>query len=306
MPDRTAALLAARYTLRSEGSPERLTGGYANDVVRFGEVVVRTSPPGTSEVELAYEHGLIQRLADRVPEVNAPLVGDDGSTFISLDGRLVSVFPFVPGRRGDRRSDRQRESAAEVLARMHAAGLELGPVEPRPGQPSLRDLDWRSNWMWDLDLALSVSPWPRLQGEWEELGAFVGSLEGLLFGPIHSDYYPGNVIVRRGRVCGVIDWDYARPDWLAWELARSTWEFAKDKRTHALRPERAAAFLSAYRAAGGPVPATEEALLIPFMRCVRLEEILHHLTERARNGRWDAWYTRHNWRALELLRNTQL
>lgn len=295
--------LLRRYGVAGTGPPVRLHGGYANEVLRFDEVVLRLAPAGTAEEELAYEHRLVARLAAAVAEVHAPIAASDGCTFFALGERLAAVYPFVPGHHADRRSERQRARAANVLARIHVAGLALGPLPPRPGKPALRDLDWRTNWMWDLDLALSVSPWPGVRAEWEELGSFVETRDGLTFGPVHSDFYPGNVIVGEGAVRGVIDWDYARPDWLVWELARSIWEFAKDKRTHALRRDRAEDFLAAYRAAGGPVPVTEEKLLIPLIRCVRLEELLHHLTQRAVNGRWDEWYTRHNWRALELLRN---
>lgn len=295
--------LSRRYGLEATTPPVPLEGGYANEVHRLGEVVLRLAPAGSTNAELAYEHELVAQLAAAVPEIHAPLAALDGGTYFRLGDRLAAVYPFVPGCHADRRSERQRGRAAEVLARVHGAGLELGAVPPRPGKPALRDLDWRSNWMWDLDQALSFSPWPNVEAEWEELGGFVTGCQGLCFGPVHSDYFPGNVIVRHGVVRAVIDWDHAKPEWLVWELARSLWEFCKDKRRHALRSDRAVSFLAAYRAAGGPVPKEEAELLIPFMRCIRLEELLHHLTEGASGGRWDPWYTMHNWRSLENLRH---
>jgi Ser/Thr protein kinase RdoA (MazF antagonist) len=158
--------------------------------------------------------------------------------------------------------------------------------------------------MWELDAALSAGRRPGLEEAWHEVAELVAAWRSadLLFGPIHSDFFPGNVIAVRGRVVGVIDWDYAKPEWLVWELGRSLWEFAKDKRRHDLRPERAGQFLAAYRAAGGPVPRDEERLLVPMIRSVRLAEALRHLTDAADGRAWDARYTAHNLRAFENLR----
>jgi Ser/Thr protein kinase RdoA (MazF antagonist) len=138
--------------------------------------------------------------------------------------------------------------------------------------------------MWDLDDALRHATYPRLGQPWEELGAFVercGRGE-LLAGIVHGDFYPGNVITLRGQAVGVIDWENAKPEWLVWELARSLWEFAKDKQRHDLVEDRAGEFLVAYRAAGGPVPREEERLLVPMIRVVRLSEALEHLTNATR------------------------
>lgn len=299
-----AAIVAERYGLRRLPPIVQLTGGYGNDVFRLGQVVVRIAGPRATEAELEYEHRLVERIAARVPEVSAPLHTLDGKTVVAFGRLLGSVWPWIDGRAGARRSATTAATAGALLARIHAAGLEVGPLPSRPGQPSLADLDLRENWMWDVDAALAFRPDPLLEDAWNELGETIELCRGagLVTGVVHGDYYSRNVIVRRARAVGVIDWDYAKPEWLVWELARSTWEFAKDKRLHDLRPERARLFLEAYRSAGGPVPREEEHLLLPLIRSVRTEEALRHLTDGAYGRLWDARYTAHNLRAIANLR----
>ncbi|MGI9111372.1 MAG: phosphotransferase enzyme family protein [Gaiellaceae bacterium] len=193
-------LIEHRYGLRGLPAPVSLTGGYTNDPLRMGDVVVRFAPERVTEAELEYEHSLVARLAERVPEVCGPLRDRDGQTWFSHEGRVCSVWPWIPGRRGVRRSRTTRLTAAAVLARIHRAGLELEDLPSRPGQPSLGDLDLRTNWMWSLDDACAVRPDARLEELWMELCDIVAGCReaDLVSGVVHSDFYPGNVIAQRG------------------------------------------------------------------------------------------------------------
>ena len=335
------ATLAERYNLHPIGAAYRLEGGYRNLVLRIetgnGILVVRISHPATTVESIAYEHALLRYISARVPQVPAPLAAVDGSTWFDHGGRLVTLFPFMPGRIADRGRVAVRAGAARMLAQLHRAALEYPHKYPRPGHPALRDLDWVRNtmWAWPAVYALLsrgadalvgtpgfggpgmllavreiVARLPQIEREREVFRAFVAELaasdRSLLFSPIQGDYYRGNLLVDGDQISAVLDWDECHPEWLSWELGRATWEFCKDEAVHTLDEARAHMFLGAYLEAGGPVPMSEFDMLVPFMRCVRLQEVLAALGDALRGEAWDPEYTLHNLLALEHLQHARL
>jgi Ser/Thr protein kinase RdoA (MazF antagonist) len=125
--------VAGRYGVGPLPPPVRLTGGYANDVYRLGDVVVRLAPDTATEATLAYEHGLVTALAASVPEVKAPLRALDGSTFWATGGRLLSLWPWIPGRHGERRSRTLRLSGTTTSS-LSARASSSRPTAP-PAAP---------------------------------------------------------------------------------------------------------------------------------------------------------------------------
>jgi aminoglycoside phosphotransferase (APT) family kinase protein len=47
-------------------------------------------------------------------------------------------------------------------------------------------------------------------------------------GLTHNDIFEGNVLVHRGRVSTVLDWEEANIDWQVWDLASSLSPFCSD------------------------------------------------------------------------------
>ena len=154
-----------------------------------------------------WEHSLVRFLAERLPEVSAPV-----APLVEADGAVVSLWPYVDGRPARRRHEPHAMAAAELLARLHRAGREW-----KGGQKPAR----RS---WEL------TP---IEGEGER-------------GPIHGDFFGGNVLIRRGRIAGVVDWEESCVNLLAYDLANAVWQFCVDKRRHDFDCELAAAMLEAY------------------------------------------------------------
>ena len=203
-----------------------------------------------------WEHELVAFLAPRVQEVVAPLASADGSTFVAFGGRIASVWPYVEGSPARRRHEPHAVAAAELLARLHRAALEWQGGQ-RPGANPVEGVGSR--------------------------------------GPIHGDFYRGNVLVRRGRIVGLVDWEESCIDLFAYDLANAVWEFCKDMRRHDFDRRLARAMLAAYDG-----PAESDALL-ELIRVRRRREIADSL-ERERCGEQvDVVYRRHNERALERL-----
>jgi Ser/Thr protein kinase RdoA (MazF antagonist) len=283
--------IAERWGLAPLPPAEPLGGGHKNTLLRCGDVVLRIEQRDPESV--AWEHELTAFLSHDVPEVVTPLLALDGSTFAEKDGIVVSVLPFVEGTPLDRDDEAQRLEAARLLARLHWVGRVW--KRPRPDRPAFADLNLELNAWWDVRI---VEMPPVLERAYERSRAWLAAAPWLARGAVHGDVYRGNLRVRDGRIHGVLDWEDARVDWPAWELANATWEVCKDEACDRLDPERSARFLDAYAEADGP------GELGPFDDLLRLRlaaDALYSLTSAASGEPWSPQYVEHLLRALERL-----
>jgi Ser/Thr protein kinase RdoA (MazF antagonist) len=252
-------------------------------LLRYGDVVLRLERSTLESVQ--WEHELLHFLARKVPEVVAPVAGP----VLWEHGRVASVFPFVPGRALDREDARQRHELADVLARLHRAGLRWTGGQ-RPGAASWADRDLVRNAWWDWTI---VEKQPRLERAYDDVAALLADPPPLASGVVHGDVYRGNLRVQGGSIVGVVDWEEARVDWLSAELANATWEVCKVG--DALDDERARDFVRVYVGAGGPA----ETEPLPELVHVRLvADVLYSLTSKARGEPFDQSYVDHLLRAL--------
>jgi Ser/Thr protein kinase RdoA (MazF antagonist) len=268
-----------------------LGGGHKNTLLRCGDVVLRVEH--RDPVSVAWEHELTAFLSHDVPEVVTPLAALDGSTFEETNGTVVSVLPFVEGTALDRDDEGQRLEVARLLARLHWVGRVW--KRPRPDRPAFADLDVETNAWWDVRI---VEMPPVLERAYEQSCAWLAAAPWLTRGAVHGDVYRGNLRVRDRRIRGILDWEDARIDWPAWELANATWEVCKDEERDRLDPDRSARFLDAYVDAAGP------GELSPFDDLLRLRlvaDALYSLTNAVRDEPWDSQYVEHLLRALEQL-----
>jgi Ser/Thr protein kinase RdoA (MazF antagonist) len=290
--------VAARYRLAFSGSVGPLEGGHENDLFLVWDgsrrYVIRVEAGQAEPSGLAWEHAFVSALAAKMPEVVAPLPAEDGSTFFLHRGRAVSLLPFVDARPADR--DRDWETAARVLGRLHAAAAGID-IPPRPGRPSLYERDWSLPAPPPSAPPALVDAAARIEHEMERSASWLRSTP-LPCGPIHGDYYRGNVLVSQRRVVGLVDWRESHVDAWAYELANGIWEFCKARDDFDRR--RAARFAAAYRSEGGVVPPAHDVHLEPLITCRRLVELTWALSE-PRSGDWDWSYELHNLRALDNL-----
>jgi len=255
--------IAAHWDLPQDVAGTLLPGGYHNEIIRCGDVVIRLEQREPASV--AWEHELLAWLRPEVPEVVAPLPAKDGSTFLVLDGCIASVLPYVDG------TPAEGTAAADVLARIHARGSAWPRLRERPGRPAYAALDWERNDWWDWS---TVPSSPELVRARERTEAWLASEPALVRTPIHGDPAQQNFLARDG-IVGVIDWEWARIDWPAIEVANAAWSFSEDDRV---------AFLDVYRAAGGPAEL-DVAVGVEARRVHLLANALSHYT--LANGRPD-------------------
>jgi Ser/Thr protein kinase RdoA (MazF antagonist) len=273
--------VAVRYGLGSSITARRLSGGYANDVYRLDAggppAVLHVKHPPADADSMDWEHRLLARLSRYLPEALAPLPARDGSTWFWFADRpvwLVAWAPGAPAGPGD------RKAVAAMLGRLHAWPVQ---VPERPNHDRLLQLPLPPL----RPLPPALQTWqPVLAQARRELIDLVDWLEGErqpITGTTHNDIFEGNVLIHEGRLSAVLDWEEAEVDWLVWDLASSLWPFCADGGR--LDAHAVAEFLTAYRAAGGPVPSAEDALIVPLLRARRILEVLRAPTDR--NPRWD-------------------
>jgi Ser/Thr protein kinase RdoA (MazF antagonist) len=274
--------IAERYGLALPTHGEPLVGGATGGVVRAGEVVVRIQDAAPAGVQ--WEHSLLQFLAAEVEEVVAPLVALDGSTFCIDGSRVVSVFPFVDGQELRSREREFRHALPTLLARLHRRAQAWPVPEQRPNVPSLLERDWDRNDWWDWSL---VEKTPPLLRAFRELREWVEDARDLLVVAIHGDFHPGNLLVRGGRIVAVVDWQYARRDWPAFELASMAWDLSWHEES-GVDPVVRDEAIRDYLDAGGPA---EPEVVMPMARLEALVSVLFSLTRAARGLSWNPDYT---------------
>jgi Ser/Thr protein kinase RdoA (MazF antagonist) len=247
-------------------------------------------PTWRSGEDVGWVHEVIRSVATTVPEAVAPLPGADGRSVLVVDEHPLAVFPFVGGDPLDVGDRDMRVQAAGLLARLHRAMLHSPPTRPRPGPigPPITPIDEPPE-INDPELA----SWRRSLHE-----------RGCLRGPIHGDVYPLNIRCRAGRIVGLIDWMEAHVDFVGQELGWTTWELAQTDSGDDLSWDRAADFVRQYRAAGGPVPGSEDRDLVQFIRWRLRNEIRAELARGAASE--PSEYTRAELRAFARLGGTTL
>jgi Ser/Thr protein kinase RdoA (MazF antagonist) len=280
--ERVREAVADRYGLALPPRWERVLGGASGAPFRAGDFIVRVEHADPESVR--WEHALLRFLAEEIDQVVDPLVALDGSTFFIDGGHVVSVFSFLDGEELRSHVALFRHELPMLLARVHRRAQAWPEADQRPGVPSLQERNWDRNDWWDWSV---VEKPPPLVRAFEELREWVATAE-LRVCAIHGDFHTGNVIVRDGRVAGVVDWQYARRDWPAVELAGMVWDLCWDGKSTTLDPALRDEVVREYVDAGGP---GEPGALVPLMRLESLVSALFSLTRAAQGQSWNPEFT---------------
>ena len=192
-------LLAAQFPHWAELPVEPLaSNGTENALYRLGDdLVVRLPRLESGARALALDREWLPRLAPLLPvEVPVPVASGRPSAELTWEW---GIYPWLEGGHPD--CDAEPEPLVAFVRALHEVRLEraprarrgrqLGEVQDESARAALRELDGvidvgAASEAWDASLA--APPWT---------------------GPpvwIHGDLLPGNLLVRDGRLTGVIDW----------------------------------------------------------------------------------------------------
>lgn len=338
IPHQLVERIQSWYALEPFTAVEPLLGGEWKTLWRLDGAqqtyVLSLSHPTATAASVAYEHRLLHYLHAHLPQVPAPLLARDGSSYFVDQGRIVCLLPWMPGEMAD--GDGVHLAAARFLARFHQVSVGYPDLAPRPGVPAWHTWSWHAA-AWPAIQAMLATPpettepigrrfWQSC-GEWaaaianrreliaRERSHFQQWMAGLAYadrpltaGLLHDDFHGGNLLMAEGKVTALLDWDGCHPDWLLFDLSNALWEFCSDDERHTLSLPAASAFLDEYTVVGGPVAEAEHDLIIPLIRCRRMIEILTALRGIATGEAWDDSpdYLLHNLIALENLQTVRL
>ncbi|GAC1417937.1 MAG: hypothetical protein NVSMB5_09020 [Candidatus Velthaea sp.] len=251
-----AVLRAAEYfgVERDGAVATELQGGYSNDVWRIDAggqsfVLRRYGRLHVTRAALAFEHGVLEHVAARMPEVVAPLRDVDGATLRLLEGQYVAVLPYLAGTTGARDLSAGCE-AARLLGRYHRAASDIHIAGGMRSTRSLGMLSWLrerfTHFAADEVLGRAL-PWNALIAATTASTARIAPLaRELPHVVVHGDVNPGNVVQRAGRAAGLIDFDFARESERIYDVATLLDEFGRPDDDAALEIERLAPIVRAY------------------------------------------------------------
>lgn len=215
-----------------------------------GAAVVRAYPSYRARGDVQWEYQLLADLAKTFP-VPRPVDLFNGESTAVLRGEVWGALEYLPGRPLGWSKNIGPHALGKFIADFHVSTSTFrASPGPRPFLPSLDELP-------------GAVPWGVLRSELDadSFSAYSRILELVLEGMpsrarqrrilIHGDIVPSNVIVRRGKCYGLIDFDHAQEAEAEAEIGFCLWQAARPALTAVhLQPSRIEQIVTGYMSAG--------------------------------------------------------
>lgn len=249
LPESDARQLVEDYEL---GTFESLTGiakGSVNTNYRLetgtGVYFIRIDERRTAE-DLVYESALLDHLADRDFPAPRPLRDRAGHIQRTFERKQLMVFPFLPGADKPAHEYTHDELGAcgEILARLHDATTDFAPTQRnRFGLESVRAM-WRDS----REPACGAVPEAaaRIDESLERLASMLSGIQPER-GTVHGDLFPDNVLFEDGSISGILDFEAACTEALAFDIATAVNALAWPDGVDRPDSRRVRALLDGYR-----------------------------------------------------------
>ncbi len=263
---------------------------------RGGDFLLKRRAPGRDDPgRVAFAHAVQAHLSAAGYPVPAIIATRDGQFCLRLEGRTYEVFRFQPGGRYDG-SVPASYAAGEALGALHQALAACHPpaAPPRSGYHAAAGIDAGLSRIPEAVAAREPGPGTdglrraceSLRDAYHEAAGRVerGGFSTWPAGIIHGDWHPGNLLYDGGgRVSGVLDFDSARREPLAADLANGALQFSMTyapqgdpaRSPEGLDLDRMGALVRGYRRAGGQVgPEALAALPWLMIEALVLESVV--------------------------------
>jgi homoserine kinase type II len=262
VPDEELRAFLADYAIGEVVSCKGIAEGVENSTfllrTEVGTYILKLYEKRMTPADLPFVMALMEHLAAQGIACPTPVKTKHGVTLRQLCGRPAAIISFLDGMWPRRINPIHCTGVGGALARLHLAGASLAQRRPN----NLSVAGWKSLFESCRGRAHEVRA-----GLAEELGAELAELErnwpqGLPNGIIHADLFPDNVFFRHDQVSGLIDFDFACTDFLAYDLAicLNAWCFESDG---SFNVTKARVMLASYRAVRALTP--EEFAALPLL-----------------------------------------
>lgn len=228
--------------------------------------------------ERTVEQVTYERVAARMWSAVAPqVIVTEYAHVPVVDGRTLTLFPFIDGISGSSVDGRVRaRNLAPLLARMHRVSLDVH----LPQRPGFTAMDEEPRWFGWPQTRLAITErfgiGPDVTGPIGVIDRATADLDDLLDGwrrdgrldlraTVHGDLNPRNQLYRDGRLVGLIDTDDCRVEPLIWDVANIAFSEPSTDPAVVWRD---------YLAAGGPLAARDDDLLVHFARIGALTALM--------------------------------
>ena len=256
-----------------------------------GAYVLRRYQLERSPAAIEYEHATLEHAFERAWPVARPVAARSGRSTIELSGHSYALFPRLAGRRVPyERPDRTRATGA-MLARFHHDMASWDAPGQRDGFGRLWELDIFVQAMTDFgtfdgllraferdhrDLARAIRAERHTNlRELSRLG--YAEVPATL---IHADFHHDNLLLQRGRLSGLLDFDFVRLDARVADIAMTVaLDCAAPPAYNELQPASVQAFVAGY-AGASPLTEAELRLVLPLVRAYFLWLTTYRLCER--------------------------
>jgi homoserine kinase type II len=224
-----------------------------------------------------YEHAVLDHLATRNWPVAVPLPSAAGERVVSVEGRLYSLFPFLPGKPGPTTSARQARLKGRLLARLHQDLAAWDAPGQREGFGRIWELDVyvaahsRNATLNEALMAFGADHPDLARAVRAQKYAMLRELSTLGYGELpvtlgHFDFHRDNLLFERGQLTGLLDLDFVHLDARVADIATC---LASDclapPAYNEVDPAAVRAFVGGY-VEHAPLADAEVQVVVPLMR----------------------------------------
>ncbi|MGI9275851.1 MAG: homoserine kinase [Endozoicomonas sp.] len=174
--------------------------------------------------------------------VPAPVRDMQGEALHTLKNKPCLLTPCFPGKHPSRLTADHCQQVGHLLAQIHTIGQQS-----QLHQENQRGTTWLSQQVKRLEKLLPPDEASFMSSQWQQIVKELGSFTNLPGGLIHGDLFHDNVLIKNGKITGVIDFYNACHDFLLYDLAVTVndWCIQPDLE---LDPDRLQALITAYAA----------------------------------------------------------